>query len=189
MAGPEVNGWLILAYRLPAEPSRKRVLVWRHLRKLGAIYLETGIWLVPRREHTAKEAKAVLDEIEELGGAATAFVADDLSPTQTLELQAKFNRVRQSEYADLLDKCRRFLSHIERLAKGVDFRFANVEELEEDLEKRRRTLAQVIERDVFDVGERHAAEAGVKDCEEALARFTEQAFAANKDGLETALLD
>jgi DNA-binding transcriptional regulator PaaX len=39
--------WLILAVRIPAEPSRHRVAVWRELRQIGAVPLGQGCWAVP----------------------------------------------------------------------------------------------------------------------------------------------
>ena len=40
--------WVLLVYRLPREPSRHRVAVWRKLRDLGALYLRTGLRRSPR---------------------------------------------------------------------------------------------------------------------------------------------
>ena len=39
--------WLVLVVRVPAEPSRHRVAVWRELRKSGAVSLAQGAWAVP----------------------------------------------------------------------------------------------------------------------------------------------
>ena len=35
--------WVLLAYQLPREPSRRRVAVWRKLRDLGVLYLQDGV--------------------------------------------------------------------------------------------------------------------------------------------------
>jgi len=39
--------WLVLVVRVPAEPSRHRVAVWRELRRVGAVSLGQGAWIVP----------------------------------------------------------------------------------------------------------------------------------------------
>ena len=39
--------WLLLWVRLPAEPSRHRVAVWRELRRTGAVSLGQCSWAVP----------------------------------------------------------------------------------------------------------------------------------------------
>ncbi len=51
---PEV-AWLLLAYTLPPEPSRMRVSIWRRLRKLGAVYMEEGFWVLPNTAKLAVE--------------------------------------------------------------------------------------------------------------------------------------
>jgi hypothetical protein len=172
------NPWIVISYTLPTEPSRKRVLVWRHLRKLGALYRDTGIWFLPHTTGLLEAVKPIVAEIQEMQGKVHAFVANDIEASQGDELRQAFNAARRDEYIDLLTKCTRFIGHVDRLAKAADFAFANVEELEEDLEKRRRTLVQLIARDAFGVEERYEAEAAIRDCEEALAGFVEQASLA-----------
>jgi hypothetical protein len=169
--------WLLISYTLPAEPSSKRVLVWRHLRKLGAV-LDAGVWLLPYTPAMEKAARDAVDEVKELGGRAISFVADDLPAGQNEALQASFNSVRREEYIELLQRCQRFQDHVQRLIDSGDFKFGAVEEMEEDLEKRRRSFAQISERDVFAIDERRQTEASIKDCEAALARFVELAFLA-----------
>jgi hypothetical protein len=169
---------------LPAEPSSKRVLVWRHLRKLGAI-LDSGVWLLPSTPALEAEFRIAVAEIEELGGRPRAFRADDFAPEQHEQLREAFNRVRAEEYDELLQRCDRFIGHVERWTDENNFRFGAVEELEEDLEKRRRSLAQIASRDVFGVPLRQQVEDRVRDCESALAGFVEQVFTAVNGDAET----
>jgi hypothetical protein len=171
--------WIVLSYTLPAEPSSKRVLVWRHLRKLGAMP-DGGVWLLPRTPALDSEFRNALAEIQELGGRPLAFYAADLPTGQAEALQAAFNNLRRDEYSELLQRCQRFVSHVQRLTEAHDFKFGAVEELEEDLEKRRRSLAQIITRDAFEVGERQQVEACIDECAAALARFVAQAYLASE---------
>src|ERR671930_573560 len=39
--------WTVLVVRLPADPSRHRVAVWRELRRVGALSLGQGVWAAP----------------------------------------------------------------------------------------------------------------------------------------------
>ena len=170
--------WLILSYVLPSEPSRKRVLVWRHLRKLGAIYLDTGIWFLPYLPSLRPRIDAIIAEISELGGRSHSFVANEADETRGENLRDVYDQARRAEYLDLMEKCDRYLRHVQRVMDAGDFDFAEVEELEEDLEKRRRWLAQIGERDVFGMAERTAVEICIAHCEEALNGFVEAAYAA-----------
>jgi hypothetical protein len=51
----ERPGWVLLVYRLPREPSRHRVAVWRKLRDLGALYLKDGVAALPEDAVTREQ--------------------------------------------------------------------------------------------------------------------------------------
>jgi hypothetical protein len=172
---------MLLSYTLPAEPSSKRVLVWRHLRKIGAI-LDSGIWLLPCSPDLEEEFRRVVSEIAGLGGKPLAFLGEDFSPDQHEALKNAFNSERSTEYLALLQRCERFLAHVTRWTESQEFNFAALEELDEDLEKRRRTLSQITTRDVFGVPERGLLESSLGRCEAALAAFAEQVFNQTSKG-------
>jgi hypothetical protein len=172
---------MVLSYTLPAEPSSKRVLVWRHLRKIGAI-VDSGVWLLPCAQELEQEFRRVVGEIAGLGGKPLAFIGDDFSPGQHEALRSAYNGERSTEYMTLLQRCERFLAHVKRWTESQEFNFAALEELEEDLEKRRRTLAQIATRDVFRVPERALVESSLDRCEAALTAFAEQVFIQTNKG-------
>jgi hypothetical protein len=39
--------WVVLLARVPAEPSRHRVAIWRELRRLGAVAIGQSVWALP----------------------------------------------------------------------------------------------------------------------------------------------
>ena len=172
--------WLVFSYSLPAEPSSKRVLVWRHLRKLGAM-LDTGVWLLPETPTMTTGLKEIVAEVSELGGRTLSFRAEDFSSSQTEALRQSFNELRREEYGELLIRCQRFLGHVQRLLDESDLKFGSLEEMEEDLEKRRRSFTQISSRDVFQIDERAQLEASIHDCEVALANYSERVYLAGQD--------
>ena len=60
--------WLLCCYRLPREPSRLRLAVWRRLRRLGAVMLHDGLWTLPAGAKTHEDFEWLAEEIEERGG-------------------------------------------------------------------------------------------------------------------------
>jgi len=57
------EGWLLLIYRVPSEPSRLRAAVWRRIKSLGAIYLQNSAQV--KKEHVAEHfTYAELEENE-----------------------------------------------------------------------------------------------------------------------------
>jgi len=41
------NAWLLLTYK-STEPAAKRIAVWRKLKGMGAVYLQSGVCLLPK---------------------------------------------------------------------------------------------------------------------------------------------
>src|SRR5262249_60457887 len=56
--------WMVLVVRLPAEPSRHRVAVWRELRRLGALSLGQGVWTLPARPAFSEGVERALKLVE-----------------------------------------------------------------------------------------------------------------------------
>jgi ChrB-like protein len=174
--------WLILAYSLPPEPSRKRVAVWRRMRKLGAVYLNEGIWFLPNTAHLSAAMDEVLDEVRSEGGTGWGFRAEALRPEEREELKSRFNGAREEEYSEISRQCDRFLAHINRETEGGHFAFTTVEELEQDLEKRKRWLVQVSQRDILGAAGRDRTEVQLQECRQALDAFAEAAFVHASNG-------
>lgn len=176
--------WLLLSFRLPAEPSRPRVAVWRRLQKLGAVNLEGGVWLLPYTESLAASLEEVVAEVRRHGGGAHTFVTVEMSPDEEEALRERYNRAREEEYAELLHECRKHLAHIERETEEQNFAFTEVEEVEEDLEKIRRWFAQIRERDVFGVPAARQVEEMLNKCGETLDGFMRKAYEVGAKGVE-----
>ena len=68
--GEPGRGWLVLVYRVPREPSRLRATVWRRLRAMGAVYLQSAVAALPWSPETERAMRLLRNEILELGGSA-----------------------------------------------------------------------------------------------------------------------
>src|SRR5215468_6288915 len=78
--------WRVITYRLPAEPSRHRVAVWRELRRLGAVALQQGTWAIPDGEPFDAGVAQVVDSITAAGGQPVVLtIADDEANATQLE--------------------------------------------------------------------------------------------------------
>src|SRR2546427_7960733 len=67
--------WVLLTYRLPTEPSRHRVAVWRELRRVGAVSLQQATWAVPKRPDFVAAVARAVDLIERADGESLVFDA------------------------------------------------------------------------------------------------------------------
>lgn len=168
--------WLLFTYWLPAEPSRKRVFIWRQLKKLGALSMEGAGWLLPKAEPIATKIKDVLNSVEEMEGTANLYSVTDFSEIQEQRAIARFKQEREREYAEIIKECHKMLRHIERERQQQEFTFEEVQELEGDLGKINRWLSEAKERDFWDVTAREEVEKLISKAETGLASFTQETY-------------
>ena len=168
--------WLLFTYWLPTEPSRKRGFVWRRLKKAGALSIEGTGWLLPKTEPSSARIAEIARTVEEMGGTTNLFVASDVTEEQAQRTVARFREEREREYGEVAKECQKALRHIERELEQQEFSFEEVEELEGDLEKIRRWLSEVKERDFWDCPARHGVERLIGEVEARLAAFTQETY-------------
>jgi vacuolar-type H+-ATPase subunit I/STV1 len=168
--------WLLFTYWLPAEPSRKRVFIWRQLKKLGALSMEGAGWLLPKAEPIATKIKDIRNSVEEMEGTANLYSVTDFSEIQEQRAIARFKQEREREYAEIIKECHKMLRHIERERQQQEFTFEEVQELEGDLGKINRWLSEAKERDFWDVTAREEVEKLISTAETGLASFTQETY-------------
>src|SRR3954467_7354437 len=98
--------WVLLAYRLPREPSTPRIAVWRKLRKLGAVQLVDGLVALPADAATIEAFDWLAEEVVEAGGEAWTFRAQPGSKRQHSALRSQINGAVGEEYRALTDEAR-----------------------------------------------------------------------------------
>lgn len=63
-----MQSWLLFLYKVPHEPSSRRVYVWRKLRSFGAVLLHDAAWVLPMTPHSLEQMQQLAAEISTLGG-------------------------------------------------------------------------------------------------------------------------
>src|SRR5262245_61825560 len=98
--------WVLLAYRIPREPSTPRITVWRKLKRLGVAQVVDGLVALPLDARTKEALEWIGDEIVEAGGEATLWTARLGSVRQERELAARMAAVIATEYQAVVDAAR-----------------------------------------------------------------------------------
>lgn len=93
--------WILLSSRVPREPSRLRLAIWRRLRRLGAVLVHDAVWMLPTDAKTREAFEWLAEEIEEQGGTAWVWEATGQSPGQDRETIELFRREASSRYAEI----------------------------------------------------------------------------------------
>jgi uncharacterized protein YdbL (DUF1318 family) len=94
----EAGGWVLLAYRMPREPSRPRIAVWRKLERLGVARLGDGLVALPADARTREQFDWLADEIGDGGGSATVWLAAPSTIGQEQQIAATMQAARAAEY-------------------------------------------------------------------------------------------
>jgi hypothetical protein len=170
-----------LIYTVPSDPSRLRATIWRELKKVGAVYLRDGVAVLPDRDELRSAFRAIGDKIAEFGGQATLVEGAVIEAAREATIIAQAKSVREDEYAEIASDAERFLSHVAHERQHRDLSLAELEELEEDLGKLTRWLAQIRNRDHFGAAGVDRADALLARCDAALATFIEESYASTAE--------
>ena len=171
--------WRVITYRLPPEPSRHRVAVWRELRRLGAVPLQQGAWAVPDGEPFEAGFAQVVEEIKSAGGQPVVLaVADDQD--SVAQLEALFTAQREAEWGEFVSDCGKYETELAgEIAKGK-LALAELDEEEQSLDRLRRWYRMIRARDLFGASSAPMAERRLKECTEALEDFAERVYQARE---------
>src|SRR5437870_5446809 len=100
-AAPMTGRWLLRAHQLPARPSNARVKTWRRLQQIGAVPSRNSVYVLPNTDQCREDFEWLRSEIVALGGNATVFSANAVSPGGGEEIVATFQKAREVDYRDL----------------------------------------------------------------------------------------
>jgi hypothetical protein len=142
--------WLMLVVRMPAEPSRHRVAVWRELRRLGSLQIGQGVWVLPDVPVFADRLGDLVELAQRREGEVLVLDAAGRNSHDEGRLRAMFTAERADEWTEFIRDSEKFDAEIDKeIAKGK-FTMAELEEEEQSLERLHRWHRDIKARDVFD---------------------------------------
>ena len=98
----ENQSWVLLIYRLPREPSRHRVAMWRKLKDLGALYLQDGVAALPEDAVTREQLEWLQLRVREAGGEASLWEGQPNARAEGKELAEAFRSSREEAYQAII---------------------------------------------------------------------------------------
>jgi hypothetical protein len=96
------EGWVLLAFRLPREPSTPRIALWRKLNRLGVAKLLDGLVALPLDGRNREQLEWLADDVTEAGGEATIWVGRLASAAQERELATRMREAVAADYRALI---------------------------------------------------------------------------------------
>jgi hypothetical protein len=154
--------WLLLIHQIPPKPDYFRVKVWRRLQRVGAIAVKNSVYVLPKTNQTQEDFQWLLKEIVEGKGEASICEATFVEGLSNEQIERQFLAARDADYAQIADDGRKLAGMFPpRRALGD----ARRGELEGEVAKLRRKLAEIVAIDFFGAPGRDAAEGAVRDLE------------------------
>jgi ChrB-like protein len=172
--------WMLVLVRLAGEPSRYRVAVWRELRRVGAVPVTQGTWLMPATPwFVAAERK--VRELAERGSGEVITVEVTDQDGDTSALAAAFAAARVAEWAEFSADCGKFEAEIAKEIRIEKFTLAELDEEEQSLDRLRRWYRELKLRDVQNLPESATAEQRLKECTEVFDDYADRVYRAMHD--------
>src|SRR5262245_3724747 len=147
---PARTQWVLLAYRLPRDPSTPRSALWRKLRRLGAAQVLDGLAALPLDARNREQLEWLADEAVEAGGEATVWVGQLASAAQERELAGRMAATVAAHYRALV-------------ADAATAREQPRGQRRRTLGRLRRELRRIRARDFFPPPERELAQRAVEE--------------------------
>jgi hypothetical protein len=151
--------WVLLVYRIPRDPSRHRVAVWRKLKDLGALYLQDGMAALPEDSVTREHMEWLQLRVKEAGGEATLWEARPGTVAEEGALVGAFRASREEAY-------RAIIAQADRLSRKAELGGGGT--LPEQLSKLEREFRAERRRDYFRSPLRTEAAAALKAARQAV---------------------
>jgi hypothetical protein len=158
--------WLLLIHQIPPKPSYFRVKIWRRLQRLGAVAVKNSVYALPKTDQTQEDFQWLLREIVEGKGEASICEANFVDGLSNEQVEAQFQAARDAEYGQIAADGRKAAAMFPRRG-AIDA--ALRAELEGEVAKLERKLAEIVAVDFFGAPGRDAAEGIVRELE---ARIT-----------------
>lgn len=157
VAQPE--DWVLLAYRLPREPSTPRSTVWRKLKRLGVAQIGDGLVALPADARTREALEWIAEEVLEHDGEAMLWLGRPADAAAPAAIQERMSAAVAVEYDAVI-------------AEATANRGSDTATRRRVAARLRRELHRIQARDFFPPRQRDAAVRAVDDL---AAQLAEQA--------------
>lgn len=175
------QNWLLLTYKVPPEPAKKRIALWRRLKGMGAIYLQNGVCLLPKTNDHTRRLKMIENEIAEMAGESVILETVALDQTQENKVVSRFKADRDEEYVEFLAKCKDFEAEIAKETAASHFTYAELEENDVDLKKLQSWLEKIRKLDFYGATLANEAQQRLQACEVLLYAYAQRVFEAHDE--------
>jgi hypothetical protein len=164
--------WLVVLYDVPAEPSKFKVRLWRDFKRMGAIYPQMSICIIPDDKENRKNLERMENLIKKDGRLMKIHGrATENDQNRILHI---FRVERDKQYDEILEECHEYIDEINLNIKNKKTTQEEVEEMEEVLDDLKRWFTRIKSIDwVARPASAIRVEKSLVECRDLLHKFTE----------------
>ncbi len=164
--------------RLPAEPARHRMAVWRELRRSGAISLGQAVWAIPDLPAVRPLLERLAQLVEAAGGTLLLLAAKGFAESDVSRLEQLYSAAREEEWAEFDADCGKYLAELDKEERLAKYTLAELEEEEQSIERLRRWYRELRSRDLLGTPSTTQSATALKFCEERFETYADHVYAA-----------
>lgn len=168
--------WRTLIYQIPREPQKNRMAVWRKLKAIGAINVLQSIWILPEGVASKEEFDRLEEQINNFGGQGISCITSIDDEAKNIKFIEQFNKERETDYKELLEKCDDFEAEIQKETKRENYNFSEIEENEHEIDKLNVWLKKIEKKDYFRCTLRVEVFNRIGECSALLNQFSRKVF-------------
>ena len=170
------SSWIVILYEVPSEPSKLKVRVWRDFKKLGAIYPQMSLCILPNNDENIVK----LDKISKLihsEGKLIKITATELDKIEHDKLLGMYRKERDKQYDEIVEECEEFIDENNLNIKNNKFTQEEVDEMEEVLDGLFRWFGKALSLDWIDESPKILQlRELLKKCQESMDNFAALSF-------------
>lgn len=164
--------------RLPSEPSRHRVAVWRELRKVGAIQLGQGTWALPDIPAYRDTVLGLVDAVAKHEGEVLTMHASPADQQTSDKISGLYDDARRAEWTEFRSECDKCVAELQREISSQKFTLAELDEEEQSVDRLRRWHRELRARDLFNSVPAETTQKHLDTCVATLEEFTALVYEA-----------
>jgi hypothetical protein len=169
--------WVVVLARLPTQPARHRMALWRELRRSGAIPLGQAVWAVPDLPAVRPFLERLTGLVEAAHGTLSLLAAKGYRDADVARLEQLYSAARQEEWSEFDSDCGKYLAELEKEEQLGKYTLAELEEEEQSLDRLRRWYRELRSRDLLGIPATTDSATALKLCEERFDAYAEHVYA------------
>ncbi|MER5175757.1 MAG: Chromate resistance protein ChrB [Candidatus Nitrosocosmicus sp.] len=168
--------WIVVLYDVPSEPSKLKVRAWREFKKLGALYPQMSLCILPNNEENTEKIEKISNIIPS-DGKFVKISATELDEKEHDEILNMYRKERDKQYDEIVEECEEFIDETELNIKNNKFTQEEVEEMEEVLDGLYRWFNKALSLDWIENSPKISKlKELLKKCQDSMDHFAELSF-------------